>query len=173
MFSVNSTKELWTKPWSSDYCVRSCHCGDSWFVVNHRTAAHANETESSFKPARTPTDDTMELPSRLKTDGGTWVNTEVAALFWAPVCHGYVPLHRQINTEVHLSHILSASLMTHNQEARRRAQMIKYESFCRILSLISHHMLFNALVTGVAANKRFNKRWAFLRNGKAGLQAWQ
>lgn len=80
MVSVNSTKE----PCGTDYCLRSSPCGDSRFVVNHGAAGHGKEPQSSFKASRTPTDDTTELLSRLKTDGATWGNVQVAALFPAP-----------------------------------------------------------------------------------------
>lgn len=67
-FSAESAEELWPKLRVGDHCVRSCHCGDSRFVVNRGSAGHANETQSSFKSA----DGTTEPLSRFGADGATW-----------------------------------------------------------------------------------------------------
>lgn len=118
-FSVQSAKELWPKLCVGDYCVRSCHCGDSRFVVNRGSAGHANETRSSFNSIRTPADGTTGLLSRFGTHGGT------RRVFVYLPCSAF-PRTGESTRRFHLSHIhvLPSSLMRSNQEVKSSNEKI-------------------------------------------------
>lgn len=112
------------QPCRRDPCASSCHWADSRLAVNHRTAAHVNETQTgSEQTSASTTDDTVKLLLRRKMDGGPRVTCRWLPCPVLPFARvefsGTGNSTRRVTYHIHPR---SASGRTCHQEAGRRAQ---------------------------------------------------